>query len=232
MSGAVSNIHLGSSSSSSSSSATKVEKLIKKFDKTSVRSCVIGISKISLNDINNNFCHTALLLSDLRASKLEKEKNSVQGILIEYGNYPPDEEKDKEKEEGFIKDGYVIYRYGTEGGLRYYVNDFKEFKKTFSDIGYICLDICQDNQISFSFLLNKIAPDSEKKWIKAKYKISLFGQNWNCQTFVSHCLDIMKPAYDSRFISKGKEKVFKTEEDNESIVPYIVLNTLKKYEQD
>jgi hypothetical protein len=232
MSGAVSNIHLGSSSSSSSSSATKVEKLIKKFDQTSVRSCVIGISKISLNNINNNFCHTALLLSDLKASKLEKEKNTVQGIVIEYGNYPPDEAKEKEIEQGFIDNGYVIYRYGKEGGLRYYVNDFKEFKKTFSDIGYICLDISRDNQISFSFLLNKIAPESEKKWIKANYKIKIFGQNCNCQNFTSHCLDIMKPKYDSRYISKGIEKVSKTEEDNESIIPDIVLNTLKKYEDD
>lgn len=229
---ASSNIHLGSSSSSSSSGATKVENLVKKFDKTSIYSCVIGISKISLNNINNNFCHTALFLSNMKASKLEKEKNIIEGIIIEYGNYPPDDQKEKEKEDNFVKDGYVIYRYGIQGGLRYYVNDFQEFKKIFSNIGYICLDIHKDNQISFSFLLDKIAPKSENKWIKKNYKISLFGKNLNCQTFTSHSLEIMRPKYDPRYISKGKEKVSETDKDNESIVPYEVLITLKKFEED
>ena len=47
-----------------SSSATKVGELIKNLDKTTIKSCVIGISELSLHFINKNFAHAALFLSD------------------------------------------------------------------------------------------------------------------------------------------------------------------------
>ena len=104
-----------------------------------------------------------------------------------------------------------------------------------SDVGYIPLDITKINQISFSFLLDKIAPKDENNWIQKNYNsIGIFGQTLNCQTFTAHALDIMKPEYDPRFISKGKETVseFDKDKDKESIVPIDVLKILKKYEDD
>ena len=235
MSNGVSNISFPNSSSSSSSSAvTKVENLIKTLDQKCLYSCVIGISKIKdkYHNWNHNISHTALLLSSQKANYLEKkEGEGTEGIILEYGKYPPDTEEEKKKEEDFVKRGYVIYRYGEKGGLRYYANSLEEFKKTFGDIGYICLDIHVDNQKSFSDILGKIAPISENKWIKANYNsIGLFGKKLNCQTFTAHALDILKPKYDSRFISKGKETDSETIRNGESIIPDDLLNTLRKYE--
>ena len=55
-------------------------------------------------------------------------------------------------------------------------------------------------------------------------------QTLNCQTFTAHALDIIKPRYDPRFISKGKETVSEFNKDKESIVPDNVLTILKKNE--
>ena len=216
-----------SSNSSCSSSATKIGNLIKTFDNTSIFSCVIGCSKLKYY-LNHNMVHTAILLCNKKANLLDKKTyEKTEGILLEYGYYPPDKAEDREKEENNINNGLVIYRYGEKGGLRFYVNSIKDYKKIFCDVGYICLDIKNENQISFSSLIEKIAPISENKWIKANYKAS-FINNFNCHTFTSHVVDILKPLYDSRLITKGKE--VSAEGDKESIIPDTVLNTLRKYE--
>ena len=195
-----------SSSSSSSSSATKVGKLIEEFNKTNIKSCVIGISKLKFHWLDKNICHTALLLTNKKRNKLEK---STEGILIEYGNYPPDQDEEKKTEEGYARDGQVIYRYGyEEGGLRYYTNTLEEYINKFCDVGYISLNVHKDNEISFSFLIEKIAPIKEKKWIKKNYNAVgnyFFGRVLNCQTFTSHSIDIMKPTYEKVSISRGKD---------------------------
>ena len=214
------------SSSNSSNSAIKIGDLVKEFDKTSIRSCVIGISKIAGYTYTRQCVHTALLLSDKKSKTFEKERG--KGILIEYGNYSPNVNDDEKK---YVKEGYVIYRYGEKGGLRYYAHYFNKFIDEFSDIGYIPLDIDKHNSISFSYLLDKIAPKNENKWIQRNYNsVGILKQTLNCQTFTAHALDIIKPRYDSRLISKGKETVCEFDKDNESIVPIDVLNILKKYD--
>jgi len=234
MSVGTSNVMLSSSSSSSSSSsATKIGNLLQLLDSKTIKSCVIGISKLKFHWLDKNFAHTALLLSDKKRNKLE---DSTEAILIEYGYYPPDEKQAKEKEEKYIKDGHVIYRYGkTEGGLRYYTNTFKEFKDKFCDVGYLILNLKKNNQISFKFLIEKISPISEKKWIKQKYNAVgylLFGKALNCQTFVSHSIEVMRPTYEPIFIKKGKESSSVSDKNIESIIPDDVINALKKYEDE
>ena len=163
-----SNVMLSSSSSSSSSSsATKVGELIKNLDKTTIKSCVIGISELSLHFINKNFAHAALFLSDKKRSKLD---NNTEGVLIEYGNYPPDEPKSKKTEEDYVKDGHVIYQYElAEGGVRYYTNTFEEYKNKFCDIGYISLNINKYEQKNCSSVIEKIAPKSAKIYIFCRF---------------------------------------------------------------
>ena len=169
MSAGNSNVFFSSSSSSSSSSSatTKVGDLIKKIDQTKIKSCVIGISTLKFHWLSNDIAHTALFISDIRRGKLA---NNSEGILIEYGNYPPDEPEGKKKENDFAKSGDVIYRYGVEkGGLRYYTNTIEFFLKKFCDVGYVTLDIDKDNQKSFYNLIDIMAPLSENKWIKENY---------------------------------------------------------------
>jgi hypothetical protein len=216
------------SSSNSSNSAIKIGDLVNEFDQTSIHSCVIGISKIDGYKYTRQCVHTALLLTDKKSREFVKKGG--KGILIEYGNYSPNV---NDVEKNYVKEGYVIYRYGEKGGLRYYAHYFDKFIDTFSDVGYIPLDIDKDNQISFSYLLDKIAPKNENNWIQKNYNsIGIFGQTLNCQTFTAHALDIMKPEYDPRLISKGKETVCEFDKDKESIIPDNVLKILKKYEDD
>lgn len=215
-----------SSGSSSSSSATKIGELIKRMNETTIKSCVIGISELKLHFIHKDFVHTALLLTDQKRSKLT---NKTEGILIEYGNYPPDDTEGKKKEEDYVKNEEVIYRYGIQtGGLRYYTNTYEKFIEIFCDVGYIQLNVHKNNQISFSNFIEEIAPISEKKWIKEKYNpLSL-----NCQIFTCHSIDIMKPSYEKISIRKGKNSQNVSDEKIESIPPSNVLKTLKKYENE
>jgi hypothetical protein len=228
-----SNVMLSSSSSSSSSSsATKIGELITKFDETKIKSFVIGISKLKFHWLDKNIAHTALFLSNEKRGKLE---NKSEGILVEYGYYPPDEPNAKKKEEDFVINGQVIYRYGEKGGLRYYTNTFEEFKDKFCDIGYIPLKLDKDKEITFNFLIEKIAPISEKKWIKEKYNAVgylLFGKALNCQTFTCHSIDVIKATYEKTIIRKGKESSYVSDDNLESIIPDDVKKTLKKYEED
>lgn len=208
-----------------SNSGTNVQNFVKNIDKESIKTCVVGISALKGNTVSSRFTHAALLLS----SKIGKflDRDGGNGILIEYGDYSPNF---NDKEKGFVKNGFVIYRYGDKGGLRYYVQNFDDFKENFADRCYICLDIDKDNQISFSFLLDKIASISEEKWIKKNYEACGFlKQPTNCQTFTSTILDLLKPKYDYRFIKKGKKNT-SDEKNIENEFPPVVLQTLKKYE--
>jgi len=220
-----------SSSSSSSSSATKVGELIETFEKTKIKSFAIGISKLKFHWLDKNIAHTALFLSNKKRGKIEDKS---EGILIEYGYYPPDDEKAKKKEDDFVKDKLVIYRYNEQGGIRYYTNTFYEFKDKFCDIGYIALNLDKYSEITFNFLIDQIAPKNEKKWIKEKYNAVgylFFGKVLNCQTFVSHCIDIIKPSYETTFIYIKKGASYVSEGNLEYIIPDDVKNTLKKYEE-
>lgn len=221
-----SSITINSSSTSSTSSANPVNDLITKFDQTCIYSCVVGISlirKIPGIDIS----HTALLLSNKKSRELRK--TGGLGILIEYGDYEPsmcEDEKYKEKE------GFVIYRYGDKGGLRYYAKDYKEFITEFGDIGYINLDLNEENQNTFSFLIEQLAPENENKWIKNNYNaIGIFSNPINCQIFVAHALEILRPEYDDRYIEKGIKTSNKVEIKSESIVPNPLLKVLHQLEK-
>lgn len=230
-----SNVMLGSLFSFifSSSRVTKVGELINKLEKESIKSCLIGISSLKFHNISKNIVHAALLLSDKKLNELVKEKKT-KGILIEYGNYPPDEENAKKEEKDYIKNGHVIYRYGErEGGIRYYTNTSEEFIKKFCDVGYISLNIEKENQATFSFLIEEIAPISEKKWIKKNYmSVNLIGSAFNSQTFICHCLDILKPVYHIFSVTKGKSSISISDDKKESIIPAYILNTLRKYKDE
>ena len=223
----VANIIQPSSSSSSisgSSASTKIGDLINQFEikKAPIKSCIIGISKLPLHWLHHNIAHTALFLSDEKHNQIKEEK---EGIIIEFGFYPPEKGEEKTKEEDFIKNGQVIYRYEKElGGLRYYTNNYKNFKEFFCDAGFVKLNIDKDNYKTFSVFIDKIASISEKKWIKSKYH----SVNFNCQDFTADSIDVLKPTYDKNII-KGKNEKF-DEKNIENIIPDKVKNILKKYE--
>ena len=221
-----------SSSSSSSSSATKIGNLIEKMGQTPIHSCIIGISQLKFHSLSNNISHAALLLTTEKRSSIIRENcESTEGILIEYGNYPPDKSEDKEKEEQNIKNNLVIYRYTNKGGLRYYTNTIKFFKDNFCDVGSVTVNICKDNQKTFENLLDILAPLSENKWIKENYNPIDYGfkKSHNCQDFVCHVIDILKPSYDMAYITKGNKSSAIEEQNKENILPSPILNTLKNY---
>ena len=217
--------------SSSTSCRTKIGDLIKEFNGEPIKSFVIGISRISFHFLNRNIAHVALFLTTKnRKDLLNNKSKNTEGILLEYGDYPSDEPKAKAKEEYRIKNGFVIYRYGEKGGLRYYTNTFEYFEKNFCDVGYIPLNISQNNHKTFSELIDILAPESENKWIKENYNpVSIIKKSQNSQDFASHVIDILKPSsYEAIFITPGKE--FKPISDRESLVPDSILKTLQKYE--
>ena len=186
-----------------------------------IKSCIIGISKLPLHWLYHNFAHTALFLSDEKHNQIKEEK---EGIIIEFGFYPPEKGEEKKKEEDYIKNGQVIYRYEKLGGLRYYTNNYKNFKEFFCDAGYIKLNIYKDNYQTFSTFIDKIASISEKKWIKSNYE----GTNFNCQNFTADSIDVLKPTYDKNIV-KGKNENFDGN-NIENIIPDKVKKKLKKYE--
>lgn len=213
-----SKITFNSSSRSSASSATSVQDVIKKWGTQPIISCVVGISSLNniLENISNNVAHTALLLVDKKA---EEDDDRGTGILIEYGDYAPSMSSEEQK---YVDKELVVYPYKDEGGVRYYAKEYTKFIQEFSDIGYIDMDIEDYDQISFTDFLEKCVPLYEKKWIKAKYS----ALNHNCQHFVAQALEILKPAYSSRFIYPGPKKT--APKKKEIIIPQPILNILKK----
>ena len=94
------------------------------MNQQSIKSCVIGISTINIfSGALKDLRHSALLLLDTES---EDTKEDSKGILIEYGDYHPEMSKTEKK---YVDGKYVIYRYNDKGGLRYYVNTYKDFKK-------------------------------------------------------------------------------------------------------
>ena len=225
----VSNIIKPSSSSASisaSSASTKIGGLIEQLgiNKASIKSCIIGISKLPFHYLDHNIAHAALFLSEVKHNKLIEKK---EGILVEFGYYPPEKVEEKRKEEEYMKNGQVIYRYGWElGGLRYYTNNYENFKNNFCDVGMIKLNIFKDNYMTFSTFINEIATKSENKWIKSKYNWA----NFNCQNFIAESIDILKPNYDKNIIKGNNVKV--DEKNIEDIIPNIIKKKLKIYEDE
>lgn len=181
-----------SSSFSSSSSSTPVSDLISQWGTSCISSCVLGLSKIGMtSNISNKFSHAALLLLKKEIDYDEDDDSAILnefGILIEYGNY-----KLNEVEKNKLKKGIVVYRYGDQGGLRYYIKKYKEFIEEFGEIGYIDLNIHADNQTTFDVFIDKIARLEENKWIQSNYSTIDF----NCQTFVIKALGELKPYFNS-----------------------------------
>ena len=189
-----------SSSSSSSSSGATTDNLIEQLNKTKIVSCVLAMSKIQWNKISKDFAHAALLLIDTD-SEIDDDARG-NGILIEYGDYSPDMSEEEKKS---VEEKRVYYRYGNKGGLRYYAFNYKEYLKIFGDICYVSMDIESNNQITFQYFLDKVAPPDENNWIKEKYKVigglmGIAGGNHNCQVFAAKALDLIKPTFILKMI--------------------------------
>ena len=147
-----------SSSIASASSANSVVNLIEQWENKPIASCVLGISKIGISsNFSSKIVHSALLLLQKKIDYDEDDDEVIlneTGIIIEYGDYNPNK-YDIEKE--YVKKGLVIYRYDEKGGLRYYVKKYKDFIKEFGGIGYVDLNIDENNQQSLSHFIDKIA---------------------------------------------------------------------------
>ena len=191
-------------------------------------SCVLAMSKINLNKLNKNFAHAALLLIDTESDVDDDYRGD--GIIIEYGDYFPNM---SEKESELVKKGNVIYRYGDKGGLRYYAINYKEFLNIFGNICYVSMDISSDNQMTFQYFIDTIAPTSDNIWIKENYKVSILNgiigigkDNRHCQTFAAKALSILKPKFMKNMINvtddsrKTKKKI--------DIFPDIIKDELLK----
>jgi hypothetical protein len=213
-------ISINSSSNSSSSSAFAVGDVIMQMNQQSIKSCIIGISKINiLSEALNDMRHSALLLLDTES---EDTKEDSKGILIEYGNYYPEMSKTEKK---YVDGKYVKYRYDDKGGLRYYVNTYKDFKKTFSDIGYIELDISEKNQMTFDNFIEKIAPSSSENWIKNNYS----PYSHNCQHFVVEAIKVLNPPFKTKDVFPKDPKLSETKETKVTFIPKVIRYELFKH---
>ena len=222
----ISKLTFNSSSNSSSNSSTCVKDILSKWGHNTVGSCTLGISKIGFSsNLSYNISHAALLLLDKQIDYEQEDKlKKEMGILIEYGDYSPDMDS---KEKKFVDKGYVVYHYGSKGGLRYYGKNYSEFIKEFGDIGYIDFNINADNQSSFKYFLENIANLNENKWIKEKYYI----RNFNCQTFVAEALKVLKPYYTFQNITPRASDLVNAKSVNKKIefVPSDIRNTMTNY---
>ena len=213
-------ISINSSSNSSTSSAFAVGYVTAKMNIKTIASCVVGISKINiLSGEFKDISHSALLLLDTES---DNTKENTKGILIEYGNYYPNMSKTEKK---FVDNKYVEYQYDSNGGVRFYVNTYKDFKKTFADIGYIELDIGVNNQMTFDNFIHKIAPKNEDKWTRAKY-----GITHNCQDFVVEALNVLNPKFSVKGDVFPKDpKLQETKDKKISFIPKKIINELNKH---
>ena len=187
---------LRSSSSSSSFSSSPTKSIIEQLNEKKIVSCVLAMCKIKMNNLSKNFAHASLLLINTDSETDDKYRGT--GIVIEYGDYSP---KMSEEEKEAVEKGIVIYRYGDKGGLRYYSIDYNKYIKIFGDICYVSMDIESNNQMTFQYFIDSIAPTSENIWIKEKYKISILNgiigkDNHNCQSFASKALMKLKPKFN------------------------------------
>ena len=218
-------------SSSCKFASSSTQSLVEKLNKTKIASCVLAMSKIQLNPLSKNFAHAALLLIDSDSNVEDAYRGS--GIVIEYGDYSP---KMSKEEEEAVKNGTVIYRYGDKGGLRYYAIDYIQYIKIFGDICYVNMDIESDNQMTFQYFLDNIAPDYENIWIQEKYNIDILKEfienekdyNHNCQSFASKALNLLKPLFNQNMIIVT-DTLRKTENKIDAFPTFIqeILNILK-----
>jgi hypothetical protein len=187
---------------------------------------VLAMSKIQWNKVNKDCAHAALLLIETD-SEIDDDARG-DGILIEYGDYSPNMSEEEKKS---VEEQRVIYRYGDKGGLRYYAFNYKEFLNIFGDICYVSMDIKSENQMTFEYFIDKVAPPEENDWIKEKYKVigglmGLVGGNHNCQVFAAKALDLLKPTFVSKMIVvTDKERKKKKKID---IFPKQIIDILSK----
>ena len=174
----------------SSHNLKSVNETLSSWGNMPIASCVLGISKIGYaSTLTVSISHTALLLLNkkidyLKYDEIEKEN----GILIEYGDYNPNMSK---SEKDYSNKGIVVYPYGDNGGLRYYVKKYSEFIEQYGDIGYIDLNIDEPNQKTFVDFINNIAKLEDNKWIQKHYSVL----NFNTQNFAIEALKELKPFF-------------------------------------
>lgn len=177
---------------SSSSSSAPVSDIISQWKNSCIQSCVLGISKIGMtSNLSTKISHAAILLLNKEIDYDEDDDNIIldtNGILIEYGEYDPNKDEEKNK----VKKGLVVYHYGEKGGLRYYIKKYGRFIEEFGDLGYIDLNIHSDNQISFDTFLDKIAKLEDNKWTLNNYSAIY---NFNCQNFAIEALHELNPHF-------------------------------------
>ena len=177
---------------SSSSSSAPVSDIISQWKNSCIQSCVLGISKIGMtSNLSTKISHAAILLLNKEIDYDEDDDNIIldtNGILIEYGEYDPNKDEEKNK----VKKGLVVYHYGEKGGLRYYIKKYGRFIEEYGDIGYIDLNIHSDNQISFDTFLDKIAKLEDNKWTLNNYSAIY---NFNCQNFAIEALHELNPHF-------------------------------------
>lgn len=222
-----SRITINSSSKSSTSSATKVTDIITKWGNNPISSCVLGLSKIGkASDWSKKFAHSALLMLQEKFNFDDDESDILKrnGILVEYGDYSPDME---ETEKQYYENGYVIYQYGEQGGLRYYGKNYGEFIEEFGDIGHVELKINEVNQNTFEYFINKIAKKEDNKWIKANYKVGF--SNFNCQTFVIEALKEIKPNFNLGDVYPKDINLINKRKQSLNFIPDNIKNELIKY---
>ena len=127
----ISKISINSSSKSSVSSATPVGDLITNINKSSITSVIVGISEISvLSKVSKSVTHAAILLLDINLEEQEDLDKKLVGILMEFGDYSPEMST---SEKDYTERKLVHYRYGDQGGLRYYGKNLEEFKNEFGN---------------------------------------------------------------------------------------------------
>ena len=175
-------------------SSTPVTNLIKSWKNLFISSCVLGISKKETNSmLINNLSHAALFLmtEEIGFEFDDIELNERKGVVIEYGKY---RQNSSDSDKDNIMKGLVIYRYGDEGGLRYYVKKYGEFIKDLGDIGFIDFNIDEENQQSFQMFIDKFVKSENDKAIKNNYYKSL--NNYNNHTFIMEALKELKPHFN------------------------------------
>lgn len=223
-SGLISRITINCSSKSSVSSATSVSEIVNELNIKTIASCVVGISRIdALSDyLPIDYKHSALLL--LRSSSNDNNEQE-EGIIIEYGDYYPTMDL---KEKYYVDKGKVIYRYKDKGGLRFYAQKYEDFLDKFCDIGYIELDIEENNQMTFDSFINQISPENKEEWTKSNYTVSPLNPK-HCQNFVVEALKILNPMYNIQGVYNSDPILNRNKSTRPGFIPNIIKEELEKH---
>ena len=127
-----------------------------------------------------------------------------------------------ETEKNSINKGIDVYRYGDNGGLRYYVKKYSEFIEQYGDIGYIDLNIDEPNQKTFVDFINNVAKLEDNKWIQKNYSVL----NFNTQNFAIEALKELKPFFHMGNVFPKAQELAK----NKSIKKLNFIPPIIKYE--